>query len=132
VISALNPQLSFETDFFQPLPGEEEKTNPGCYGQALALWLRDQLVSRGVSVEEVLPEDFGWVVLVARHPFLRWLGCGNTDGSTTEWIIFPQAERSLRQRIFGGPDPSVAVQELWSHLQVLVPTIPGLLAVTWQ
>jgi hypothetical protein len=23
----MNPQVTFETDFFQPLPGEEEKSN---------------------------------------------------------------------------------------------------------
>jgi hypothetical protein len=131
-MGAITPQVTFETDFFQPLPGEEEKTNPGRYGQALAQWLREQLLNRGVSVQEVLPEDFGWVVVVARQPFLLWLGCGNTDGSTTEWIIFPQAERSLRQRLFGGPDPSLAVQELWSHVQVLVPGIPGLRAICWE
>lgn len=131
-MGTLNPQVTFETDFFKARPGEEEQTNPGCSGQALAQWLREQLLNRGVSVQEVLPEDFGWVVVVARQPFLLWLGCGNTDGSTTEWIIFPQAERSLRQRLFGGPDPSLAVQELWSHVQVLVPGIPGLRAICWE
>ena len=34
-----NPQVTFQTDFFKPLPGEEEQTNPGCYGKALAQWL---------------------------------------------------------------------------------------------
>jgi hypothetical protein len=67
-MGALNPQVTFETDFFKPLPGEEEQTNPSCYGQALALWLRDQLLNRGVSVEEVLPEDFGWVVATPTDP----------------------------------------------------------------
>jgi hypothetical protein len=38
----------------------------------------------------------------------------------------------LRQRIFGGPEPLAAVQELWGHVQELVPTIPGLRAITWQ
>ena len=31
----MNVQVTFETDFFRPIPGEDEKTNPGRYGQAL-------------------------------------------------------------------------------------------------
>ncbi len=128
----MTPQVTFATDFFQPEPGEEELTNPGCYGRSLAHWLRDQLVHRGVSVEEVLPEDFGWVVMVSRQPFLLWLGCGNTDGSTSEWIIFAAADLSLRQRLFGGPDPSAAVEQLWRHVQAVVPGIPGVRKVVWE
>ena len=64
----MSPQVTFETDIFMPLPGEEAETNPGCYGQALALWLRDQLVNRGVFVQVVLPEDFGWVVPTPTDP----------------------------------------------------------------
>jgi hypothetical protein len=67
-MGAMNPQVTFDTAFFMPLPAEEEQTNAGCYGQALALWLRDQLVNRGVAVEEVLPEDFGWVVATPMAP----------------------------------------------------------------
>lgn len=128
----MSAQVTFETEFFKPEPGEDENTNPGRYGRSLAHWLKDQLVGRGVSVEEIIPEDFGWVVMVSRKPFLLWLGCGNTDGSTTEWSIFPQAELSLTQRVFSRPDTAAAVRELWAHVQVLVPTIPGSRNVTWE
>jgi len=80
----MKAQVTFETDFFQPEPGEEIEVNPGRFGKALAQWLAQQLPSRGMAVEAVIPEDFGWVVMVSRNPFPLWLACGNTEGSTSE------------------------------------------------
>lgn len=126
------PQVTFTTDFFKPIAGEEEETNPGRYGKALAQWLAEQLKERGVSVEGVIPEDFGWVVMVSRKPFLLWLGCGNTDGSTTEWSVFPVAEMSALQRIFKRADTAPEIEKLKVHLSVLVPSIPGVTNVVWE
>lgn len=126
------PQVTFTADFFKPIAGEEEETNPGRYGKALAQWLAERLKERGVSVEGVIPEDFGWVVMVSRKPFLLWLGCGNTDGSTTEWSVFPVAEITALQRIFKRTDPAPEIEKLKAHLSVLVPSIPGVTNVVWD
>ena len=40
-IMSANPQVTFQTNFFKPVPGEEEETNPGRYGKALAQWLAE-------------------------------------------------------------------------------------------
>ena len=127
-----NPQVTFQTDFFQPVPGEEEETNPGRYGQALAQWLAESLKERGAAVEGVIPEDFGWVVMVSRKPFMLWLGCGNIDGSTTEWSVFPVAETSTLQRLFKCVDPAPEIENLKVHLSELVPSIPGVSNVVWE
>ncbi|MBN8282943.1 hypothetical protein [Zoogloea sp.] len=127
-----SPQVTFTSDFFKPIAGEEEQTNPGRYGKALAQWLAAQLKARGVSVEGVIPEDFGWVVMISRKPFMLWLGCGNTDGSTTEWNIFPVAEVSTIQRLFKRIDPSSEIEELRIHLVELVFAIPGVANVVWS
>ncbi|MCL2309373.1 MAG: hypothetical protein FWC42_03730 [Proteobacteria bacterium] len=127
-----SPQVTFTTSFFQPIPGEEEETNPGCYGKALAQWLAERLIERGVSIEGVIPEDFGWVVMVSREPFMLWLGCGNTDGSTTEWTVFPVAETSILQRLFKRVNPAPEIEKLRTHLTELVPLIPGVSKVVWE
>jgi len=121
----LGPQVTFTTDFFKPIAGEEDETNPGRYGKALALWLAEQLKERGVSVEGVILEDFGWVVMVLRKPFLLWLGCGNIDGSSTEWPVFFVAEMLALQRIFKRTDPAPEIEKLKAHLPALVPSISG-------
>ncbi len=126
------PQVTFTADFFKPLPGEEEYTNPGCYGQALANWLADRLRERGVSVEGVIPEDFGWVVMVSRTPFMLWLACSNTEDSTTEWTVYPVAELSVVQRLLKRVDPAPEIERLRAHLAELVPSVPGVTNVVWE
>ncbi|MFZ6749922.1 hypothetical protein [Undibacterium sp. Ren11W] len=127
-----NPQITFKTDFFKPISGEDKETNPGRFGKALAQWLTEHLKLRGVAVEGVIPEDFGWVIMLSRKPFLLWLSCGNTDGSTTEWSIFPVAEVSTLQRLFNPADPAPEIEKLKVHLSELVLSIPGVSDVTWD
>lgn len=129
---SVNPLVTFQTEFFKPLHGEEEETNPGRYGKALAQWLAESLKMRGVAVEGVIPEDFGWVVMLSRKPFMLWLGCGNTDGSTTEWSVFPAAEISTIQRLFKRINPAPEIEKLKAHLAELVPSIPGVTNITWE
>lgn len=126
------PQVTFTADFFTPLPGEEEQTNPGCYGQALAQWMADRLRERGVSVEGLIPEDFGWVVMISRRPFMLWLACSNTDGSIIEWTVYPVAELSVMQRLFKRVDPAPELERLRTHLAELVPLIPGVTNIVWE
>ena len=128
----MGPQVTFSSEFLKPTPGEDEQTNPGRFGEALAEWLAERLVERGGSVEGVIPEDFGWVVMVSRKPFMLWLGCGNTEGCTTEWSVFPVAEPSLMQRLFRRVDPTYELEKLKAHLAELVPIIPGVSNVVWE
>jgi hypothetical protein len=128
----IGSQVTFTTDFFKPIQGEEEKTSPGRYGKQLAEWLAEKLQERGVAVEGVIPEDFGWVVMVSRKPFLLWLGCGNTEGSATEWSIFPVAEPSIFHRLFNRINPTSVIEMLKAHVAELVPSIPGISNLTWD
>jgi hypothetical protein len=56
--------LHFESAAFGIDPGEDEATNPGIFGRALAEWVRDRLRERGLPAEDVIAEDFGWCVPV--------------------------------------------------------------------
>ena len=70
--------------------------------------------------------------MLSRKPFLLWLGCGNTDGSTTEWSVFPVAEISTLQRLFKRGDPAPEIEKLKVHLSELVLSIPGVSNVVWE
>lgn len=131
-LGSMKAQVTFESTFFKPVAGEEERTNPGRLGQTLAEWLQGRLLDRGVMAEAPLPEDFGWVVMVSRNPYRLWLGCGNSNGSTNEWSIFPEAELSPMQRLGRGRSAEASVKELWRHVQDIVPTIPSVKGIKWE
>ena len=59
-----SPLLTFESSAFAVTPGEDEETNPGIFGKALAQWLAEQLRVAGFATGAVMAEDFGWCVPV--------------------------------------------------------------------
>src|SRR5688572_21757160 len=73
----------FRSTLFSVEPGEDENTNPRCYGKQPAHWLRTQLEKCGYSVVEAIPEDWGWCVMCQRDPFLLWVGCRNRSDYDT-------------------------------------------------
>jgi hypothetical protein len=59
----MNKRLCFTSPKSSPIPGEDEKTNPGVFGQAHASWVREKLIDNGYDItEEPIPEDWGSVV----------------------------------------------------------------------
>ena len=64
---------------FTPVEGEDQDTNPGCFGKAFSDWVCSALEGQGFDVEGAIPEDWGWCVMVARDPYLVWVGCGNVQ-----------------------------------------------------
>lgn len=125
-------QLWFTSGKFKPLPGEEEKTNPGRYGESLAKWVQEKLANEGYKIEEnPIPEDWGWVVMLQRRPFSLWVGCGNEDGSTARWGLFVEAEIGLFKKLFDKPDPTPEVKAVETKLEKLI-SDAGFKDIEWK
>jgi hypothetical protein len=77
---------SFRSEKFTIQPGEDEATNPFCYGKSLAEWLAVKFSELGYKPESVIPEDWGWCLVLQREPFLLWIGCGNETQSMLETV----------------------------------------------
>jgi len=93
-------QFSFRSDLFPVDPREDEETNPFCYGKELAAWLSDKFRAAGYTPEPVIPEDWGWCVMIERKPFMLWVGCGNDPSEFYESVkpedkpnFVPQADQ---------------------------------------
>jgi hypothetical protein len=129
----VNNQLWFTTSKFEPIAGEDKETNPGRFGKALAIWVRQKLLARGKPItEEIIPEDWGWVVMVQRKPFPLWIGCGNEDGSKTRWSLLVTAEPNIFQKILKRVDTAPAVSALETELEQIVRAEPGLEDIEWE
>ncbi|TEU30033.1 hypothetical protein [Alkanindiges illinoisensis] len=82
----------------------------------------------------ITAKDFGWVIMLARQPAMLWLGCGNIEGSTTEWTIFLVAEKTLLQRfqqLFKKQSTTLNSQQVWQQVQEIVETIPAVQHIEW-
>lgn len=61
---------------FPVLKGEDEELiNPGTYGKALAVFIREQLEAKGYNFSFIVCEDFGWWVEFKGLPFHLGIIC---------------------------------------------------------
>jgi hypothetical protein len=120
----------FETSRFEGAPSLEEEVNPGRYGKLLASWLLDTLRARGWEVQEIFPEDWGWVVSLQRDGSSLEVNCGNEDGSLTRWSVQPKVRVGFLQRLFGrSASHSAALTTLDADLRAIIASDPK---TTWH
>ena len=62
----LDPHLFVTTDMFESVTPDPKFINPCCFGEDFAQWLRTQLSARGLTLDNPIQEDWGWVLFV-RH-----------------------------------------------------------------
>lgn len=105
----------FRTTMFREVIGEENETNPECISKELAEWLFQKLPQNGISVLEIIPEDWGRCILVSRKPYLLWIGC-NTYGEN-QWLCFVVAELGLFQKWVKKIDTTSDVSRVCNVLQ---------------
>jgi len=125
--------VSFSSSHFAVEPGEDEEANPAIFGHALATWVAERLQAHGIPVEGgVIPEGFGRCVMIRREPFMLWVTCANTYGSTTRWQMFIALEDSLTRLLFHLADPTPDLQRLREHYRAIVKEVPGVADVVWE
>jgi hypothetical protein len=127
-----SPAVSFTSSQFPVEPNEDEDTNPGIYGRALACWLAEQLAARGVATKEVVAEDWGLCVVTQTRPVRVNIAVANVEGSSTRWQMFAFVERGLFQL---AKTPAELQQELATmreHLAAIVGSIPDVRDVAWE
>lgn len=130
----------FKSSLFKVEPGEDEETNPQCYGKELSSWLKKKFEQLGYDVEDVIPEDWGWCVMCQRQPYWLWVGCGsiveteNTEETTPKseeifWHCFVVAEVPLFKKIFRKIDTSEGVKKLAKELEAILSSESGIALV---
>ena len=95
-----SPLLEFESSAFAVTPGEDDETNPGIYGKALANWLAEQLRAAGLPARDVIAEDFGWCVRVESEPHSLYVACTSAE-EPDQWQVFAFAEGGVIARLIG-------------------------------
>ena len=108
--------LSFKTSAFPALPGEDEQTNPGIYGKALAEWLGGRLRAGGFSTGDVFAEDFGWCVPIESLPHPVYVACASGDVADA-WQVFCFVEPGLVTRLLGRDDGSASLKRVFDTLR---------------
>ena len=117
--------LLFKSTAFPPEPGEDEETNPGVFGRALAAWLADQLPRHGHTVKGIIAEDFGRLVELRVPRGRLYVAVSSTDHTATEWRLFGLAEQGLLSRLVGTSVDEQALSKLLGDLRSILGAAPG-------
>jgi hypothetical protein len=120
-----SPLLVFESSAFAVVPGEDEETNPGIFGKALAHWLADQLRASGVPAGTVFGEDFGWCIPIASKPHALYVVCASADERFGRWQLFVFAEGGLWARLLGKDRRAESVSSLFSTIRRCLESTPA-------
>ena len=132
-----HPQFWFRSSIFKNEPGEDEETNPLCFGKHLATWLSERLRTEGREVEPTIAEDWGWCVVTQRKPFMLWVGCVSshdyakttpTDPTPRDedvvWSCFVVSEAPVLSKLWRPPATERAVSELFTQVHNIIAAEP--------
>jgi hypothetical protein len=75
----MKTHVEFRSTKFPPYDGEEDEINPGRFGKRVAAFLANGLTREGFKIDELIAEDWGWVIPIVNPDFRLWIGCGNYD-----------------------------------------------------
>jgi len=112
-----SPLLEFESSAFLVEPGEDEHTNPGIYGRALAQWLTEQLRTQGFPAGEIIAEDFGWCIPIESKSHSLYVACASADDLKDHWRVFAFAEGGLMRRLLGEDKSVESVASLFAAVK---------------
>jgi hypothetical protein len=124
-----SPLLEFESSSFAVLPGEDEATNPGIYGKALAEWLANQLRAAGLPAGGIIAEDFGWCIPIATAPHQLYVACASAEEALNQWRVFAFSEGGLTARLMGRDTSAGSLASLFTAVRKCLeahPNVSGL------
>lgn len=121
--------LTFESSAFAVAPGEDEETNQGIFGKALAQWLAEQLRDAGFPTGEVIAEDFGWCVPVESKPHALYVACASGGAEPGQWQVFAFAEGGGIARLLGRDRSAESLATLYAAVRHCVESAREIRAV---
>ncbi len=119
-----SPLLEFESSSFAVIPGEDERTNPGIHGKALAQWLAGALRAVGFPARDVIAEDFGWCVPIESKPHALYVACASAE-EPDHWRVFAFAEGGLVARLLGRDRSAESLASLYAAVRRAIESAPG-------
>jgi hypothetical protein len=112
--------LEFKSSAFPAEIGEDEHTNVGIVGEALARWLAEQLRVSGVDVGEVIAEDFGWCIPIESKSHALFVACASAEEESGRWRVFAFAEGGLMERLLRRDQRNQVLTSLLAKLKAIL------------
>jgi hypothetical protein len=125
--------VQFVSDAFPAYDGEEAQINPGRWGRRLAECVQAGLRSQGLEVQELIREDWGWMVPIENPGFGLRIGCGTMDGDNgNEFACFIEPSRKNVWRWFRRINTEKQVTAVAEALDRVLSRHPAIHDLQWD
>ena len=132
-MARVRDHVRFHSPLFTPTGPEEGQINLGCFGRALAVWLREQLTAVDVEVGEPVAEDWGWLLGATLHASHFGIGCANVDDSDSDWLVFVETVGpGILAKLFRRAPPKTdAAVALSRQIDAILRAEPEITSLEW-
>lgn len=127
----MQTNVEFRSDRFPAYDGEEEQINPGRWGRRLAEFLRDNLRKEGFQTEELVAEDWGWMLPIKNDEFRLWIGCGNYEEYPDGFLCFIEPHTPFVRRLLRRIDTRERVASLQRAMDTILSDAAGVREKRW-
>jgi hypothetical protein len=127
----MKTQVEFRSDEFPAYESEAHEINAGRYGKRVAEFLSGGLRSHGFEPEDLIAEDWGWVVPIKNDDFKLWIGCGNYEEYTDGFLCFIEPHEPLIRKLFRKIDTQARVEALHQAMDAVLSESAGIRDKKW-
>lgn len=127
----MKTQVEFRSSKFPPYEGEEEEINPGLWGKRLAEYLVIKLAEKGISTDQIVPEDWGYYIPVKNEAFRLALCCGHQNGDDDEFLCFTDPDTPVVRKFFKRIDATPQLTQLTVALKEILEADPEIRNIIW-
>ena len=127
----MQTHVEFRSDRFPAYDGEEQQINPGRWGKRLAKFLRDNLRKEGFQTEELIAEDWGWMLPIANDQFRLWIGSGNYEEYPDGFLCFIEPHTPFVRKLLRKIDTPERVTSLQRAIDKILNDVAGVREKRW-
>lgn len=127
----MKTHVEFRSGKFPAYQGEEEQINPGRWGKRLAEYLSEKLRDKGVLVDDIYSEDWGWAIPIKGKPFSMWIGCGNYEEYPDGFLCFIEPSKPVIWKFFKKMDVSKDVLFVSGKIEEILKEDPEIKEIRW-
>lgn len=123
--------VEFRSDRFPAYDSEDEQINPGRFGKRLADFISEGLAKQGFEAEELIAEDWGWVIPIKNESFRLWIDCANYEEYPDGFLCFIKPNKPFVRRFLKKIPTRDRVESLQAALDKTLSEEAGIRAKKW-
>lgn len=127
----MKTHVEFRSDKFPPYEGEEEEINPDLWGKRLGEYLKEKLLTEGIIIEELIPEDWGWCLSIKNEAFSMWIGCGHYQEYPNGYLCFVEPSKPFIRKLLKKIDTTEQVGIVVKALDKILKSDGAISNIRW-